>query len=629
MDFGLARDHGDASLTQSNTVVGTPSFMPPEQARGDRGTIDARSDVYALGATLYALLSGRPPLTGTSATEVLMRVLHEEPPPLRKLVPSLPVDVESIAMKCLEKDPARRYASARALADDLARYLQGQPISARPPSRIYRLRLAVRRHRTVAATGLVAAVVAIGMGASLVKARIEARHVAQLAQRFGGAASEIEQRMRLAALMPEHDIGRDRLQLHERLQALAAETAAAGSIAEGPARYALGRGHLALGELAAARSELERAWKLQYRPAETAAALGTVWERLWERDRDESSREGARESSKQAERETRERVAGWLRLARGAPQVDSGLLEARIDYFQERIPQARDEAHAVFDRDPQQWEALLLEGRASSKLGHRLAGDGALAEARAHYARAETALTLAATIARSDPDVQYELCRLYDRILEVQAGRDQVAVEACRRAALVDPSSEAAQGKLAIALNRLVEKVHPPDAAALLDEAQRAAERAVAQAPRFANHYRVLANSLRLRGDFDGACAVIERGLRADPDSKSAEKLLLTEAQIEVARGHALLSRHEDAEGAVKAAQAAIDRARAHARADDFRIQVATTGVRVLAAAAAPPAQRASAIAAARADLARTLAVTREETPALRELAAELEALSR
>jgi hypothetical protein len=239
---------------------------------------------------------------------------------------------------------------------------------------------------------------------------------------------------------------------------------------------------------------------------------------------------------------------------------------------------------------------------------------------------------LAAGIARSDPDTQFELCRLYDRILEVQAvsapARDQVAAEACRRAALVDPSSDEAQGKLAIALNRLVERVHPAGSAALLDESQRAAERAVAEAPRNVAHYRVLANSLRLRGDFDGACAVIERGLGADPDAKTAEKLLLTEAQIEVARGRQLLAQEKDAGPAVSAALAAIDRARGH-HADNYRILFATAGVRVLAAAAAPPAQRAPAIAAARAELQRTLAVTHEETPALHELTAELDALAK
>jgi tetratricopeptide (TPR) repeat protein len=197
-------------------------------------------------------------------------------------------------------------------------------------------------------------------------------------------------------------------------------------------------------------------------------------------------------------------------------------------------------------------------------------------------------------------------------------------VVACRRAALVDPGSDAAQGKLAIALNRVVEH---GTASHLLDESLEAAKQAVALAPRFANHYRVLANTLRLRGDYDGAAAVIERGLRADPDAKSAEKLLLTLAQIEVAKGRDNLSHHETADGAVSAAQAAIDRARGYAGDGDYRVLVAESSVRVLAVAAGAFAHRplGPLVTAARAEIARTLAITREDTPLLRALSSEMD----
>jgi eukaryotic-like serine/threonine-protein kinase len=628
MDFGLARDLRQATLTQADTVVGTPAFMSPEQARGEHAGLDARADVYSLGATLYALVCGHPPFVSDSVTEVLMSVLNQPPPPLGRLVASLPRDVETIVMKCLEKDPARRYGSARALADDLSHFLAGRPIVARPPSRAYRLRLWLRRNRAVTALSAVGALVALGLGGVAVQARLDARRLATLAERFGGAAAEIEQRMRLASLSPEHDLNADREKLRARLTTLSSEVARAGAVAAGPGHYAMGRGLLALGDLAQARGELERAWAAGYRRPEVAGALGGVWERLWEGDRDKASREGANQGDRESEKATRARAAEWLKQARGSTLLDVDLLEAKIDYVEDRLTPARERAHAAYVRDPLLYEALLLEGRVSSKLGHKLAGKGDLAGARERYREAETALGQAARIARSDPEAQYQLCRLYDRVLEIEPDKsDNLAVEACRRAATVDPESDAAQGKLAIALNRLAERPGAKETAALLDESQKAAERAVATAPRFANHYRVLANTQRLRGEYDAAVATIERGLHADPDAKTAEKLLLTQAQIEIARGRDLLSRHQNADQAVAAALAAVDRARAKTKEGDYRILVASSGVKVLAVAAAAFARRplAPLIVEARAEIARTRALTREDTPLLTALTTELD----
>ena len=137
-DFGIARagDDPGATATGQIGVRGTPSFMAPEQIAGDRATIGPRSDVFALGATLYGLLTGRPPFQAASVIETLDLVRTREPAPLRTLVPGLPRDLETIALTCLRKDPRRRYASASALADDLRRWIDGFPIRARPVSKL-------------------------------------------------------------------------------------------------------------------------------------------------------------------------------------------------------------------------------------------------------------------------------------------------------------------------------------------------------------------------------------------------------------------------------------------------------------------------------------------------------------
>ena len=132
-DFGLAKSLvDDSGMTATGQILGTPSFMPPEQARGEADRVTASADIYSLGATLYALLTGRPPFQGASVSETLLQVVQHEPIPPHRLQPTVSVDLETICLECLHKEPGRRYGSAGVLADDLERFLEGRPISVRP-----------------------------------------------------------------------------------------------------------------------------------------------------------------------------------------------------------------------------------------------------------------------------------------------------------------------------------------------------------------------------------------------------------------------------------------------------------------------------------------------------------------
>ncbi|MDX2024527.1 MAG: serine/threonine-protein kinase [Deltaproteobacteria bacterium] len=161
LDFGLAHsvDNG-STLTVAGAIVGTPAFMPPEQARGKH--CDERSDVYALGATLYALLSGRAPFEGDNALWVMTQVLADDPPPLRSLNERVPKDIETIVQKAMRRDPQQRYARARDFADDLRRHDRGEVVTARPVGAAARLAKTVRRNK-VAAVTLAAIVCGVGL----------------------------------------------------------------------------------------------------------------------------------------------------------------------------------------------------------------------------------------------------------------------------------------------------------------------------------------------------------------------------------------------------------------------------------------------------------------------------------
>jgi tetratricopeptide (TPR) repeat protein len=186
MDFGLAQETQGPRLTATGQLLGTPHYMSPEQARGDNDAIDRRTDVYALGATLYELLTGEPPFRGASTAEVLAQVLSRDAPSARKRNPTIPADLETVTATCLAKLPGDRYDSARALAEDLQRYLDGEPISVRAPSLGYRLVKLVRRHPlAVAGAVLVVASLVAGTAVSLHEAGVAREgfeHIRKLAK---------------------------------------------------------------------------------------------------------------------------------------------------------------------------------------------------------------------------------------------------------------------------------------------------------------------------------------------------------------------------------------------------------------------------------------------------------------
>src|SRR5262249_7521257 len=154
-DFGLAKHvDQDARLTKSGFVMGTPSYMAPEQVRGQNDRVGPLADVYALGAILYELLTGRPPFQGPTTLEVMNQVSDLDCVPPSRLFAKVPRDLEVICLKCLQKEPARRYASALALAEDLCCFQQGKLIRARPVSRLERVRKWARRRPAVAALTL-------------------------------------------------------------------------------------------------------------------------------------------------------------------------------------------------------------------------------------------------------------------------------------------------------------------------------------------------------------------------------------------------------------------------------------------------------------------------------------------
>jgi tetratricopeptide (TPR) repeat protein len=196
-DFGLARFQGNHELTLSGDLVGTLRYMSPEQALGQPGVIDHRTDIYSLGATLFELLTLRPAFDGRDRQELLRQIALEEPKAPKRLNPSLPRDLETIVLKAMAKEPDGRYAAAQQLADDLRRFLDDKPIRARRPTFLEQAAKWTRRHRRPLAAAAVVLLLAGAVGSALLwREKRQTQRALQAVQRGYQALQEAHQRER-------------------------------------------------------------------------------------------------------------------------------------------------------------------------------------------------------------------------------------------------------------------------------------------------------------------------------------------------------------------------------------------------------------------------------------------------
>lgn len=414
VDFGLAREVSSTSESLQNGIVGTPAYMSPEQAEGSSAVLDRRSDVYSLGATLYELIAGRTPFVGTNALTLLTQVVTDEPPALGSVRKGVPPQLETIVTTCLQRDPARRYESARDLGEDLQRFLDGAKVQAKRPPLTYVLWQRAKRHKAVVAVASIGLCVAMVLGGMWIQSARHAAKQAELARELGEDVTYVELFLRSAYGFPTHDIEREQQIVRRRLEAIQHRMVAAGHAGDGPGHYALGRAHVALHEYEIARRHLDQAISSGYSRPEVHYALGLALGGRYREELDAARRiedQAARdEAKKKAEATFRDPALRQLRES-GETAVESrAYIEGLVALYEKRFDDAAAKGAKAAEESTWLYEARKLEGDALFEAGMTTSEQGKRDEARTLFDRAIAAYEQCATMARSDAEVHEALC---------------------------------------------------------------------------------------------------------------------------------------------------------------------------------------------------------------------------
>ena len=547
VDFGLVRETGGDLLTLSGATLGTPSYMSPEQASGKISQLDRRSDIYGLGATLYTLLAGRAPFEGDNPVEIILKLLRDDPMPLRRLEPGVPADLETIVMKCLEKEPSQRYDSARELAEDLGRFLDGESIMARPAGLPLRLLKKARKHKAMVSLGTIFLAVTLVLLGLWWRTSWESGRRVELAQRFSQKVEQLESLLWKDRSLPLHDVSPTTQRVRQRLRDIEAEMRQLGPLAEGAGNSALGRGYVSLYEYETARPYLESAWKGGNRSPEVAYALGLTLGWLYHQELLALNRVDSPDQRKtmrqRAEKEYRDPALGYLRSSAGHDAADPALVEGLIALYEKRPAEAVQKARIAKARAPWLYEAMILEGDAL-KAQYRPAFIAGRAEESLQYFRqADTAYQQACRVAESNSAAYMRRATLWHDYLNLMvwfkdqwdpAALDQM-LAATRSALEADPDSVKARDLLA---NMRI------------DQAEYQLRRGEDPAPAI-----------------DAALAAVEEILGKRPDDLQA---LAVRATVLWTRGKSLMMQGKDAKPTLAAAGREIARALAVAPNDAY-----------------------------------------------------------
>ena len=426
-DFGIALDTDDIRKTKTVSQAGTPAFMAPEQIQGDSNEIDRRTDIYGLGATLYLTLVDALPFDGESSIQVMFKVVESNPTPLRKIKHKIPKDLEIITMKCLEKDPTQRYQTAKMLAEELDRFLRGDPILGKGTTYFYRFKKRLLQHRLTSALVTLALILALGFGWFAVRSKLQAREQLHWVQKFGQEMSSLQNEIHIAHLYPLHDLTAEREKTQKQLDWIQHQIDQSGDLVSGPGHYALAQGFLALGDYETALSHFKRVHLLGYTPSNLnevhGHTLGLTYLQKLEKARDIAN-PGVRESEiLKLSIAFREPAVTMLSQSQPFESILEKVFFAFLseqDLTKYTLPGPNERLIFKHYEDYLMWTSIILD-QAS-----RLSSSGEFDQAKEGLSNSETFLDRLSNIGRSDPSIYYQKARVQLEFMkiDVKTGND-------------------------------------------------------------------------------------------------------------------------------------------------------------------------------------------------------------
>lgn len=552
MDFGLAKEVGNKGLTQTGALMGTPAYMSPEQARGQIELLDRRTDVYSLGAMFYSILVGKAPFQGSSPMEVVLKVINDDAQSISQIIPSVPKDLNTIIMKCLEKDPKQRYESAQSFAQDLQCYLDGDPISVRATSWYGFLWKKARKHKAIVIISSIALILVLTLSALSLWTWLESSRKVALERQMAEQAEKVESMMRFVSLTAPHNITEELKMAEQEIEIIKKQMAQAGNLAKGPGNYALGRSYLALSNYEKARQHLEIAYNTGFRTPNLDLALGQVLGEFYRRELDnlpqtddpELNEDKSEQLDKQYLQPIQFHLNAYLSAKSKKSTQEAVYLEGLLALYKKDYQAALKRADEAIGQSSWYYEPYLLKGDIYLSWGQEKSKIGDKEEAANFLLKAEEAFQQASKIGPSNLQANLGVARKSVAVLDftVYSGESieeafDKAIKACDVVLALDPTNSQACLFKSRSYTRLGEsqaKKNGQDPTPKLQQAIYWAEKALESNPDQDKVYRSLGSIYRILGKYaldhgddphillDLAIANLEKAIELKPDHDSA-----------------------------------------------------------------------------------------------------------
>ncbi len=423
IDFGLVKKIEESDSTFPGMIVGTIGYMSPEQIEGKMDGIDGRTDIYGIGALLFKIITDEPPFKGETF-EALKEAMEKDPVPLRKLNKSIPKDVEAIVMKCLEKDPKRRYQSAKELSEDIERFLNGEPTKAKTSSMLSKVFKKAKKNKTIFAVSSIAFIAIIFLITLVFYIQHRERIQRGFTIEFEQQIKYIEDTLWYTYSLPLHDIREEIEAVKGRLDQIEKRVKKSGRVACGPGYYALGRGYFALQDYERAKNYLELAWnEYKYRTPNVSYFLSLSLMMIYKMEDMKADRVADSEiRNKIKERIKKEYLYRAIELAdmgRGAEIETWEYVEALKTFYDGKYSETLKKINLLKEKFPWFYDAKKLEGETYRKSGIESMQKGDKEKALYNFSCAEKVLIDLSKNSESDPDVYKALSVLEIDLMEL------------------------------------------------------------------------------------------------------------------------------------------------------------------------------------------------------------------